>query len=174
MWETAQQLMAAWDTWSSGRSLAHQRVRQVENAFRQAVTDQGIPVTPRQWNLFFNLLIWRETGEAAPLLRTLMAGPKKLKLSLSNTHFLMQPRPLGPAQMAIRSQAIINNHLSWVFWQQHPRHFELASLKDMRRWEDAPAIQWLFRGASWKCPPVRGEVPLLDACHAHLRVSLPA
>jgi hypothetical protein len=85
--------------------------------------------------------------------------------SLALTRFLIQRRPRGDTQRQIRAEAIAQTRLWWAFWQEHPAYFELAPAADCRRWNEAPVLDWLFKGSFWRCPPMQGEVLLLDVCH---------
>jgi hypothetical protein len=174
MWQVVTHLIDVWESWAEENSPGPAvRFRAVEAGLRAEAEKNGVQVTPDEWAIFFGLLTWRELGESALLLHALMQKPHKVKLSVSNTRFLMQARPKGRAQLDIRTRIIQDTHIGWAFWQEHPTQYELASLKDMRRWSDTPAIQWLFEGSFWKrCPPLRGEVPLIDACHQRLQAGL--
>lgn len=167
MWQTLAPLTEIWDSWSVDKELNGQRVRDVERRFREEAIRQHPHVSADQWEIFFGLLLWREMGEAAPLMRTLGNRSPTLgfKPPLSLTHFLIQRRPRGEPQRLIRAEAIAQTRPWWAFWRAKSAYFELAHADDHHRWTQVPLLDWLFKGSFWRCPPMQGEAVLLDLCH---------
>jgi hypothetical protein len=97
MWNVFASLIETWEAWSPDQVLNGQRVRAVEQAFREAAFRQNpeLRISAEQWELFFGVLLWREVGEAAPLVRTLLRRSKEHRFnpSLALTRFLHSCAP---------------------------------------------------------------------------------
>lgn len=168
------ELTTFWDTWSAEKDLDSTRVRAVMDDMRNAMTTAGLHPTERQWSLFYGLLVWREKGEAAHLIRLLPSVGIKFKPSISVTRFLCQHRPRGPSHREIRAAAYRATPLLWPMNLWHPtaEQFELASSRDFLRWQTCPELAWLFKGRAWGFSPMQGESGLLDTLHRALTVTL--
>lgn len=175
MWQTIQTLIDQWETWAPTHNLEGQRVKAVAHAFQDHLIAQKLDIQLAEWRVFFGLLVWRELGEAAPLMQTLFDYKNELRLrykpSLAVTRVLTQRRPRGEPQRDIRANAHEQSRLHWAWWQPRAHHFAPVGADRLEQWRSIPALAWLFKGASWRCPPMRAEASLLEICQ---RVCTPA